>query len=104
MGVNCRRECPELGGIGMRARFLKLIGVAATIGTLAVLVTSRAGAVASQAPTASAKKPQARAPPALRTPWGEPDLQGIWTDEFDTPLQRATRYASKEFFTDEERA
>ena len=26
--------------------------------------------------------------PALKTPWGEPDLQGIWTDEFDTPLQR----------------
>ena len=19
------------------------------------------------------------------TPWGEPDLQGIWTDQFDTP-------------------
>jgi hypothetical protein len=88
----------------MRARFLKLIGLAATIGTLAVFVTLKAGAVAGQAPTASAKKPQARATPALRTPWGDPDLQGIWTDEFDTPLQRATRYASKEFFTDEERA
>jgi hypothetical protein len=23
---------------------------------------------------------------ALKTPWGEPDLQGIWTDESDTPL------------------
>src|SRR5258708_31105988 len=31
------------------------------------------------------------------TPWGEPDLQGIWTDEFDTPLQRS--YANQEFFT-----
>jgi len=22
----------------------------------------------------------------VMTPWGEPDLQGIWTDEFDAPL------------------
>ena len=29
---------------------------------------------------------------ALATPWGEPDLQGIWTDEHDTPLQRPTKY------------
>src|SRR6202030_1621704 len=35
----------------------------------------------------------------LKTPWGEPDLQGIWTDEFDTPLQRPAKYANQEFFT-----
>jgi hypothetical protein len=37
--------------------------------------------------------------PASKTPWGEPDLQGIWTDETDTPLQRSPKYASQEFFT-----
>jgi len=37
--------------------------------------------------------------PALKTPWGEPDLQGIWTDETDTPLQRSPRYANQGFFT-----
>jgi hypothetical protein len=36
---------------------------------------------------------------SLKTPWGEPDLQGIWTDEFDTPLQRPAKYANQEFFT-----
>jgi hypothetical protein len=41
---------------------------------------------------------------ALWTPWGEPDLQGIWTDETDTPLQRPARYASQEFFTPTQRA
>ena len=41
---------------------------------------------------------------ALKTPWGEPDLQGIWTDESDTPLQRSPRFASQEFFTDAQRA
>src|ERR1700751_3524215 len=41
---------------------------------------------------------------ALKTPWGEPDLQGIWTDEFDTPLQRSAKYANQEFFTQAQRA
>ena len=40
----------------------------------------------------------------METPWGEPDLQGIWTDETNTPLQRAPRFANQEFFTEEQRA
>ena len=47
---------------------------------------------------------QAPATAALRTPWGEPDLQGIWTDEANTPLQRPARYANQEFFTEAQRA
>src|SRR5579864_5460046 len=47
---------------------------------------------------------EASAPPALKTSWGEPDLQGIWTDETDTPLQRSPKYASQEFFTAAQRA
>ncbi len=43
-------------------------------------------------------------PAALKTPWGEPDLQGIWTDETDTLLQRPAKYADQEFFTDAQRA
>src|SRR5262249_6552489 len=42
--------------------------------------------------------------PAPRTLWGEPDLQGIWTDPYQTPLERPTQFAGKEMFTDEERA
>jgi hypothetical protein len=41
--------------------------------------------------------------PALKTPWGEPDLQGIWTDETDTPFQRSPKFANQEFFTDAQR-
>jgi len=40
---------------------------------------------------------------AVVTPWGEPDLQGIWTDETDTPLQRPPKYANQEFFTEAQR-
>jgi hypothetical protein len=48
---------------------------------------------------------QAPAPstPALKTPWGDPDLQGIWTDETDTPFQRSPKFANQEFFTDAQR-
>jgi len=42
--------------------------------------------------------------PVLKTPWGEPDLQGIWTDESDTPLQRSPRFANQEFYTEAQRA
>jgi hypothetical protein len=39
-----------------------------------------------------------------RTPDGHPDLQGIWTTQTFTPLQRPERYAGREFLTDEEAA
>src|ERR1700750_3430386 len=39
----------------------------------------------------------------LRTVWGEPNLQGIWTDETYTALQRPAVYADQEFFTEAQR-
>ena len=77
-------------------------------GSLILAVMAACGAVmagpidpaAAQAPAASAAAPA----PALTTPWGEPDLQGIWTDETDTPLQRPPKYANQEFFTEAQRA
>jgi len=42
--------------------------------------------------------------PSLKTPWGEADLQGIWTDESDTPLQRSPKFANQEIFTEAQRA
>src|SRR5436309_602207 len=79
----------------MRKRLLGLIGVGAAIATVTILPMTPV-TVAGQTPTAGAKVPT--------TPWGEPDLQGTWTDEFQTPLQRPVRYANKEFFSDDERA
>ena len=73
-----------------------------------IVVAAIAAAVASAAISLSVTRTSAQAPAlsgaALQTPWGEPDLQGIWTDEFDTPLQRPPRYANQEFFTEEQRA
>jgi hypothetical protein len=40
----------------------------------------------------------------LRTAWGHPDLQGIWTFKTITPLERPARFAGKEFLTEQEAA
>src|SRR5882724_12250596 len=39
-----------------------------------------------------------------RTPWGDPDLQGSWSNATTTPLQRPAKYAGREFLTPQERA
>jgi hypothetical protein len=41
---------------------------------------------------------------SLRTPWGDPDLQGLWTASTLTPLQRPKELAGKEFLTEAEAA
>ena len=40
----------------------------------------------------------------FRTSWGEPDLQGIWSGETLTPLQRPARFANKPVLSPEEAA
>ena len=37
-----------------------------------------------------------------RTPWGAPDLQGVWTGSTLTPLERPMDLADKSFLTEEE--
>ena len=42
--------------------------------------------------------------PTARTPWGAPNLQGVWTSATYTPLQRPEVLADQEFLTEEETA
>jgi hypothetical protein len=59
-------------------------------------------------PAAAAKPPGVAKPAprkggvARRTPWGDPDLQGIWNDATSTPLQRPSTLAGKDVLNDEE--
>ena len=81
----------------MRDRFSKMtivIAAAAVSGVMSVSVTR----TSAQAPAGSGTAPMPSS--ALKTPWGEPDFQGIWTDETDTPLQRPDRYTNQEFFSE----
>jgi hypothetical protein len=62
-------------------------------------IVAIAVATAIFVPTATASAHVAAPSDAtLATPWGDPDLQGIWTDEFDTPFQRPPRFATQELF------
>ena len=81
----------------MREKFSGSLITAAIGG--AVISVSATG-MAAEMPAASATPPAQ----ALKMPWGEPDLQGIWTDETATPLQRPARYANQEVFSEAERA
>ena len=76
------------------------IAVAIAGAAVGIAVSMSVTPASAQVPAASAAAPA----PALTTPWGEPDLQGIWTDETDTPLQRSPKYADQEFFTEAQRA
>src|SRR6266567_3116278 len=52
----------------------------------------------------AAKKATTKTGALPRTPWGEPDLQGIWDFATITPLERPSELAGKEFLTDQEAA
>src|SRR5258708_24488573 len=83
-------------GTIMRDRFLRstiTIAIAAAAVSAALSVSSTGMSAQAPAPAAMVK-----------TPWGEPDLQGIWTDETDTPLERSPKFANQEFFTEAQRA
>ena len=68
---------------------------------VAVLAWSAVGLLAGQqrstaGPSASSSRT------TLHTPWGEPDLQGIWNGETLTPLERPARWADRPVLTPEE--
>ena len=67
-----------------------------------ITATIAAASAVISAPITQAQAPAATGQ-ALTTPWGEPDLQGIWTDEFDTPFQRPAKFANQEYFTEAQR-
>src|SRR5690242_6942979 len=83
----------------MRTRLLKSTGIVVVIITAIVLLKPAEITVAQHSAHASAATSA-----DLKTHWGEPDLQGIWMDESDTPLQRSPKYANQEFFTEAQRA
>jgi hypothetical protein len=41
---------------------------------------------------------------AQTTPWGDPDLQGVWSNQTPVPLERPAALANKPFFTKQEAA
>src|SRR5579863_7350665 len=82
----------------MRNRVLAL--VSAVVFTMVAAAGQSTTAVPKAKPAAAGKTTYT--PP--RTPDGHPDLQGVWTNNSVTPLQRPKELAGKEFYTDAELA
>jgi hypothetical protein len=72
-------------------------------GSMIAAAIAAAGAVSSVPITSTHAQVPAATGQLLKTPWAELDPQGIWTDAFDTPLQRPARYADQEFFSEAQR-
>lgn len=93
---------------GMSRRF-SVAAVAAVVVGVGVTAVSLA-AQSSSAPVGRPAAAAAQRPAAARTwvpvktPWGDPDLQGYWTNTTTTPLQRPAELKDKAVLTDEELA
>ena len=79
------------------------ISMSAAVAVLAV-VSLASVSTRGQAPAAAPKNAAATTWTVLRTPWGEPDLQGVWRYEGAAPLERPKEFGAREFLTDAEMA
>src|SRR5437899_8838235 len=75
--------------------------LAAAIVVVSLASMSAAGQTSSAAGTAKATA-KSKAWTQARTPDGQPDLQGIWSNATTTPLERPAAMAGKQVLTDEE--
>jgi len=95
----------------MICRFLSASNVLAVAVAVAAVApmwgqTNAAPAAKSAQAKASpvAAKTAAAKAPIMRTPWGDPDLQGVWNDATSTPLERPGGVGAKNVLDDEEAA
>lgn len=80
----------------MKYRSLRSVGV---VVAMVILVAGMARVIGMRASVQQTSRPDAA--PAPQTPWGEPDLEGIWSVELLVPLERPDGVTT-EFYTEEE--
>src|SRR5437762_29002 len=82
--------------------------VAALIGALALSAAVGAQgqppAKPGPAPGGTSARTATSATTGLRTPWGAPDLQGIWSNPVVVPLERPKQFGTRQLLTEEEHA
>src|SRR5262245_48331432 len=82
----------------MRARY---VGAGAALVTIGAIVALMTGSLPLRGTTASGTA-AAGAGTGARTPWGDPDLQGVWRYEAAIALERPAEFKGRESLTDEE--
>ena len=80
-----------------RLGFASALGLGLAFGAAAVLAAPASAQVTSEAGSTDGWTPPT-------TPWGDPDLQGIWDYRTLTPLQRPEEFADRTVATEEEAA
>jgi len=79
-------------------RLITRVGTAIGVTSLVWLAAALVG---GQTPGAGQNDQAARWTPP-KTPWGVPDIQGIWDSRSGVPLERAAEFGSREFLTEQE--
>ncbi len=75
-----------------------------TVLALAALIAAGQPSLARVVRAAEGAQTSADVSTPIRTPWGEPDLQGVWNYSTITPLERPRNLAEKQVLTEEEAA
>src|SRR5438309_11535345 len=94
-----RSEQDESGG-AMNYRWFSSVATLAAAGALLLMAPACAAGQYFSAAAKTNATHKAWTPP--RTADGQPDLQGVWTDNTVTPLERPKQLAAKEFYTEDE--
>ena len=85
----------------MRRRFFASFPT--LLGLVAAAILVSIAPLMSQTPAAgTARSAEARTYAPPRTPWGDPDLQGIWPGNNGVPMQRAVELGERAMLTDAE--
>ena len=80
----------------MRYELIALIGRTAVVGTVVYVAPAF---IAGQASSVASK---AKAWTRFKTPWGDPDLQGVGTNHHGVPLERPSNLEERMALTDQE--
>src|SRR5215207_7636369 len=82
----------------------QVLGTALVAASLFALTPPAVRGQSETTSSAAQSRAKAAARPIPRTPEGKPDMQGEWTNQTFTPLERPAQYKDKQFFTPEEAA
>src|SRR5262245_46963688 len=104
MAIFARNPANErgMGRCQVNHGFPGLIGSLIVVVAIVLLAPVRADSQAQS--SAAERKAPAKAWKQQRTPDGQPDLQGVWSNATLTPLERPAVFAGREFLTEKELA